>query len=403
MVKVPKLTVTLEAVTPLFLGGANPGGTSELRAPSFRGVLRYWWRAWYTGQRGGVSRDELYTAESVIFGNTDAASSLVARLQGQPPRISMERPEQPTGLNYLMYGMYERKKKQKKTVLEYRPAIEPGERFDLILSVRPTQKAYEVLRQAAISLWLLCNLGGVGARVRRGAGALCAVEPPVNWPKDLPSLDLQALSPVDLRQKLGESLKRLVGDVDEAKDASTPSLHRDLCNVSVFEKSWSSWEDALEEVGQAFQHFRNRRDPDYTGVKQFIQGGAPPETVRRAAFGLPLPFYYRSLQKEYQKQGYDHKTARQLASARIQGESHNGREIVDRSASPLRFRVVRLANGRYAVLLTVFTLLLLPAKSQLRLTSPSRAKSAKVPGQDIIADFRKYAEQQIAALLEVKY
>ena len=40
-----KLTVTLEAVTPLFLGGADPRGSPELRPASFRGVLRFWWRA----------------------------------------------------------------------------------------------------------------------------------------------------------------------------------------------------------------------------------------------------------------------------------------------------------------------------------------------------------------------
>ncbi len=38
-----QLTVTLETVTPMFLGGAEPRGKPELRAPSFRGALRYWW------------------------------------------------------------------------------------------------------------------------------------------------------------------------------------------------------------------------------------------------------------------------------------------------------------------------------------------------------------------------
>ncbi|MGQ9778178.1 MAG: type III-B CRISPR module RAMP protein Cmr1, partial [Thermodesulfobacteriota bacterium] len=40
-----ELKVTLETVTPLFLGGAAPRGAPELRAPSFRGALRYWLRA----------------------------------------------------------------------------------------------------------------------------------------------------------------------------------------------------------------------------------------------------------------------------------------------------------------------------------------------------------------------
>ena len=33
-----KLTVTLETATPMFLGGAEPRGVPELRAPSFRGA-----------------------------------------------------------------------------------------------------------------------------------------------------------------------------------------------------------------------------------------------------------------------------------------------------------------------------------------------------------------------------
>jgi len=39
-------TVTLETVTPLFLGGADPRGAPELRAPALRGAMRYWlWTA----------------------------------------------------------------------------------------------------------------------------------------------------------------------------------------------------------------------------------------------------------------------------------------------------------------------------------------------------------------------
>ncbi len=45
MSETPSLTVTLETVTPLFLGGADPRGAPELRAPSFRGAMRYWLRA----------------------------------------------------------------------------------------------------------------------------------------------------------------------------------------------------------------------------------------------------------------------------------------------------------------------------------------------------------------------
>jgi len=40
-----RLTVTLETVTPLLLGGAVPRESPELRLSSLRGVMRYWLRA----------------------------------------------------------------------------------------------------------------------------------------------------------------------------------------------------------------------------------------------------------------------------------------------------------------------------------------------------------------------
>jgi CRISPR-associated protein Cmr1 len=45
------LAVTLETVTPLFLGGADPRGAPELRPPPFRGAMRYWLRAALGGLR----------------------------------------------------------------------------------------------------------------------------------------------------------------------------------------------------------------------------------------------------------------------------------------------------------------------------------------------------------------
>jgi len=45
MDKSGSLTITLETVTPLFLGGADPRGAPELRPPAFRGAMRYWLRA----------------------------------------------------------------------------------------------------------------------------------------------------------------------------------------------------------------------------------------------------------------------------------------------------------------------------------------------------------------------
>ena len=39
------ITIKLETVSPLFLGGTEPCGESELRPPAIRGAMRYWLRA----------------------------------------------------------------------------------------------------------------------------------------------------------------------------------------------------------------------------------------------------------------------------------------------------------------------------------------------------------------------
>src|SRR5205823_1602619 len=62
----PKLTVRLSAVTPLFIGGAEPNDRAELRPASIKGLLRYWYRA----------LDGSYAAnESRYFGSTDAGQA----------------------------------------------------------------------------------------------------------------------------------------------------------------------------------------------------------------------------------------------------------------------------------------------------------------------------------------
>ena len=59
------LTVTLKTVTPLFLAGAD-GRTPELRAPSIKGMMRFWWRAMKV-----LSIEELRKEEGDLFGSSD--------------------------------------------------------------------------------------------------------------------------------------------------------------------------------------------------------------------------------------------------------------------------------------------------------------------------------------------
>jgi CRISPR-associated protein Cmr1 len=59
------IRIECRVITPMFLTGAD-GKTPELRAPSLKGAMRFWWRAMH----GHLSLKELKEEESKIFGGS---------------------------------------------------------------------------------------------------------------------------------------------------------------------------------------------------------------------------------------------------------------------------------------------------------------------------------------------
>ena len=70
-----RVTLTLELVTPAFLGGGDRRLAAAWRAASVRGELRWWLRAVAWRAFGG-NLDIVRDVEAAIFGNTDRASNL---------------------------------------------------------------------------------------------------------------------------------------------------------------------------------------------------------------------------------------------------------------------------------------------------------------------------------------
>ena len=147
-----KLAVTLETVTPLFLGGALPREAPELRPPSFRGVMRYWLRAALGGILGDRNLEDLHEAESAVFGKTGRASPVEVRLANQQ-------------LSYQAYDPLP----HKETNVRF-TGYTPRQSFHLTLS---GLRADAISWRCAIGALLLSvGLGGLGRRSRRGFGTL---------------------------------------------------------------------------------------------------------------------------------------------------------------------------------------------------------------------------------------
>ena len=380
-----KLSYKLEVVTPLFLGGSDPRRKPELRAASLRGALRFWFRALLGGVLGDRP-NEVFKHESEVFGSTDHASPVVVRVEHQnlPTTGYSQLARNNPGIAYLFFGARQTRNEPE------RKAIADGCQFSCTFHLRAKVQNPDALRAAAAALWLLTHLGGLGMRSRKGGGNLQVVSTDWSDPS-LPSLVLQARMPEQLHGALQQGLHRLRKWAVEAFNGSlSPSfetqpafdvLHPDWCSIAVVNREFDDWKGALDAFGRVMQQFRNRYEPDYSNVKAVLQGSNRLQPVQRAAFGLPIVFYFRSLGGE---------------RATLEGEEH------DRRASPLIVRVIKLASGKCVLVLIRFHSPLLPAGERLQLRHRERKVYTKQPSDALLDEFLNHLSQRVAPLLEVK-
>jgi CRISPR-associated protein Cmr1 len=193
---VKQITARFRVTTPLFAGGATPA-RAELRATSFKGLLRFWWRA--LPEQARLDSTALARAEAALFGSARLRQSRV-RLRLEVLREPMPLTP-PTRLNrngsgagndkdligpgarYLGYGLiqaFDSKDKETRQVIKaagelQRPCLPAP--FDLSLHVHLLPGVRdEQAEQVESALILMGTLGGLGSRARRGFGSLSLVE-----------------------------------------------------------------------------------------------------------------------------------------------------------------------------------------------------------------------------------
>ncbi len=140
------ITFECEVITPMFLAGAD-GQTPELRPPSIKGAMRFWWRA----VNGHLSLAELKRKEAEIFGGggtqaTQSAFSIIA----------IEKNMKITEKPFVPHKSFMKQK-----------AFLKGSTFDVKLIFK-NEKYFEKISTLFI---LVSFLGGFGKRVRRGMGS----------------------------------------------------------------------------------------------------------------------------------------------------------------------------------------------------------------------------------------
>lgn len=241
------LQMTLETVTPLFLGGADPKGEPELRASSVRGALRFWLRALLGGAIGDDNLSALRRAESSVFGSSESgASPVVVRLTGESQAQAYRSLIHNPGKLFTVQG------------------IMPGKLLTLILAPRPPYHSVPEVVCGALLLFLL--FGGLGKRSRRGFGSFVVRSSNDGFPTRLPDyssadefckqLPLLIEQAINLAKFHMETLGLNCGTLDNPpRFAVLYDLH---AKILFCKKPFRSWEEAMKSFWNVLRSDRYR-------------------------------------------------------------------------------------------------------------------------------------------------
>jgi CRISPR-associated protein Cmr1 len=340
-----------ELITPLFGGGFNPGEAdpvTEIRGTEIRGQLRFWWRACRGGQFDG-DLAKMKKAEDELWG-TAYKKGEEPPLQEQTLQIAIEKLNPGSSIEPYKVETDKRGNKRPKHIPEsgvpdyaafpLQPsqddlrqptlllkAVQKDVSFKLIISF---PKALQTEVEAA--LWAWETFGGIGARTRRGFGALHLLKidganysdlPPSNrvidWINEkLTQFVIGDKYPEDIPHITQSSHFKVIGSFYNAKEAWNRLISKlyGFRQIPDGRSGRSNWpEPEAIRVLTKRRYFKYRQRPD-------------DRKFPRAAFGLPIIFHFKD-------PGDPEDTT-------LQGE----KDKIERLASPLVLRPLLCKDGR---------------------------------------------------------
>jgi len=238
------ITFECETITPMFLYGAKTQ-EPELRPPSIKGLMRFWWRAVNSSLDIKENDEEkikvLKEEESNLFGNSDETvgkSKVIVRVK-HPELQTLKKKYSQQGISYLLYSV---------TLLNGGKDF-IKEEFTFFVTLSSHSNNIKDLIESAKSFIYLSLFGGLGSRTRRGAGSFMIKN--INFEKselnDDEKTNLNQLYDMN-NVKDKESL--------EIKLKETNVLNKIANKLYIFEPQ-NSWEEALETIGAKFKNFRD--------------------------------------------------------------------------------------------------------------------------------------------------
>ncbi|MFP4598254.1 MAG: type III-B CRISPR module RAMP protein Cmr1 [Persicimonas sp.] len=363
------IEATYRVTTPMFLGGAD-NEHAEFRLPSFKGALRFWWRA-LAWQRLDGDLQKIYDQEADLFGSAsggqaefllDVAGDFPEPLQkGTKLREKVESGKVVgPGARYLGYGvMHAFGSKRKKTEAGQltRACLSPGFEFTVRLALKPRKNGTDADKALEIRNALICLglFGGLGSKARKGYGSV-----------SLRSIDGEPIAVTP--QSFARTLLKVASDVGESTGEPAYTAWSDKLRVGAYlGPSKLNGLQLLDSIGRELIWFRsNGRVPRDGPDREVLGDPVDPETRRfwadhdlmaavasrgeavkshpeRVVFGLPHNYFFSSIRKGAGVEPVDH----------------------DRRASPLLLHVHHFDSHGPAVIVSFWPANFLPDDEKL--------------------------------------
>jgi len=321
----------IRVITPMFGGGPLPGEpdpVTAIRGPTIRGHLRFWWRA-TVGARCASDPRALRDLEAEVWGSTDTGEVIGLSLDevdrglvtpcGRHESVRTHR----GGWRWEFVGndaFHGRNNALRYVVFPFegKPSNEPGDgvrpKYDLehpepadcvsgttfrLAVTYPRCHELDLTSHIEAALWAWTNFGGIGARTRRGCGALYC-------PDFAPTTAEVENDDAWCRQYEASVRTRTVPDVPTV--AGGVALQRG----GIVDRPERAWKAAVEVIQRFRQGLGVGRDgvrqrpgrsywPEPESVRELTgarsrrhapQGHMLVEAFPRALFGLPIIFHF---------------------------------------------------------------------------------------------------------------
>ncbi|MFH8120265.1 MAG: type III-B CRISPR module RAMP protein Cmr1 [Candidatus Aenigmatarchaeota archaeon] len=302
-----KITLELETITPLFIAGADQRNIQNegLRPSSLRGLMRWWFRSVVGGMVSSPSI--LREKEDGIFGNTNSKSKVIVisipheRPENIPP-VQKEKTHpwfSEPNKTYMWFSI--KMQRSKNDRLQY---YKEGTKFTVILQSEDTQ----VLKVAAVTLWLLIYFGGIGSRNRRGAGCLRInkYESTIHLPFDF----THKCTDINNAKKYLEDSLKAIFDLLRIYIGADYTPHEKKSNFCILSQSTAKIAlvrpsranatplSILEDMGKKYSQYRKKVPREERGTRAVL--GLPLQGVSmKDRFSSPLIFGVMALQNGY--------------------------------------------------------------------------------------------------------